>query len=201
MSDSASSVPPAHTTGTGDLTLFYGDLDAPHRLQIFLEMRDRGSHDMAKALLETVRKGADEGRYGVAFHFAAILDDTVGGEGSQRALSALAAASDESQSAFMDYLAALLAAQPFPPGTDSYADPSVLLSVAEKVDGLRSPAFDRKVQDGTYMRWAGESVGAFSSYGTVGTPDFRYDQEQLPVVDINGELVLSPAEFVAQTEK
>ncbi|MFC7221484.1 hypothetical protein ACFQLX_25445 [Streptomyces polyrhachis] len=62
------------------------------------------SHDMAKALLETVRKGADEGRY----------------------------------------------SPPSPsPGTDSYADLSVLLTV----------------------------------------------------VDINGKLVLTPAEFVAQTEK
>ncbi|MEU9924997.1 hypothetical protein AB0H51_27570 [Streptomyces griseoluteus] len=66
-------------------------------LQVFLEMRDRASARMAQTLLDTVRKGADDGKYVVKFHFAGTMDDTVGGNGDRKALGAPAAASDEGQ--------------------------------------------------------------------------------------------------------
>ncbi|MGW2343583.1 DsbA family protein [Streptomyces sp. NPDC001661] len=188
---------PANTTGSDDTVLYYGSLGSPHKLQVFLELRDRSSHRMAQSLLDTMRQGADEGSYVVMFHFSATLDDTVGGSGSVRGLSALAAASDVGRRQFLDYLAVLFEAQPFPPGNDDFAQPQVLLSLASKVNGLRSPGFDQKVIDDTYGDWAGRAVGDFGSYGVVGTPVCWYDDEVVPVVKVDGPAV-DPQDFRAQ---
>ncbi|GGJ03232.1 DsbA family protein [Streptomyces brasiliensis] len=189
---------PANTTGAGGATVYYGNLDSIHALRVFLELRDRASHRMAESLLGTIRRAADDNRFVVRFHFAAILDDTVGGSGSQRGLSALGAASDVGQRQFIDYLGVLLAAQPSSPGLDRFADTSVLLSLASEVEGLRSTGFDRKVTEDTYLTWAGETVGAFASYGVVGTPVVWYDDEVIPVLRGEDEPALTPQEFLAQ---
>ncbi|MGW4563912.1 DsbA family protein [Streptomyces sp. NPDC004561] len=189
---------PANTTGADGSTLYYGDPDAPHALQVFLELRDPASHRMADSLLGAIRQGADKGDYVVRFHFAATMDDTVGGSGSRTALGALAAAGDEGQRQFIAYLAALFAAQPFPPGDDRFSDTSVLLSLAGKVNGLRSPDFDRKVTDGTYLTWAGRSVGTFDSFGVVGTPVVWYDDTVIPVVKTDGGPAVTPQEFLSR---
>ncbi|QHA08725.1 thioredoxin domain-containing protein [Streptomyces broussonetiae] len=192
---------PANTTGADGTTLYYGDLDAPHVLQVFLELRDRASHRVAVSLLDTMRQGADNGRFVVKFHFAATLDDTVGGDGSRQALSALGAASDAGQRQFIEYLAALFANQPFPPGDDHFADPEVLLDLASTVTGLRSADFDRKVTDRTYLTWAGQAVGEFDSFGVVGTPVVWYDETVVPVVKTEGGPALTPQEFLARIGK
>lgn len=160
---------------------------------------------MAASLLDTIRQAADEGTFVVKFHFSAALDDTVGGVGSQRGLSALAAASDVGQKQFIGYLGTLFAAQPFPPADDRFSDPSVLLSLASKVNGLRSADFDRKVTDNTYMDWAGEVVGRFESFGVAGTPVVLYDDTVIPVVkteglEIEGGPAITPQEFLAQIQ-
>ncbi|MEU6579109.1 thioredoxin domain-containing protein [Streptomyces sp. NPDC046805] len=189
---------PANTTGTGDTTLYYGDLNNSHELQVFIELRDRASYRMAESLLGTIRQAADEGKFVVKFHFAGVMDETIGGTGSQRSLSALAAASDVGQKQFMEYLAALFEAQPFPPGNDDFSDASVLLSVADKVNGLRSTEFDQKVTGSTYMTWAGEVIGDFGSFGVVGTPVVWYDDENIPVEKIGGGPAITPQEFLSQ---
>ncbi|MFF8726962.1 thioredoxin domain-containing protein [Streptomyces sp. NPDC015171] len=192
---------PANTTGADGTTVYYGDPDAPHVLQVFLELRDRASGRMAESLLATLRQGADDGAFVLRFHFAATLDDTVGGSGSRQALSALGAASDAGQRQFLDYLGVLFEAQPFPPGEDRFADTSVLLSLAGRVDGLRSADFDRKVADGAYLTWAGETAGNFGSFGVVGTPVVWYDDTVVPVVKADGGPTLTPQEFLAQLPK
>ncbi|MER5912572.1 thioredoxin domain-containing protein [Streptomyces sp. NPDC001982] len=192
---------PANTTGVGGATVYYGNLDSLHTLRVFLELRDRASHRMAESLLATFRQAADDNRWVLRFHFAATLDDTVGGSGSQRALSALGAASDAGQRQFIEYLAVLFAAQPYPPGLDRFADTSVLLSLASEVEGLRSADFDRKVTDDTYLTWAGETVGGFASYGVVGTPVVWYDDEVIPVVKAEDGPAVTPQEFLAQLPK
>lgn len=193
---------PANTTGPGGTTLYYGDLNTPHVLQVFLELRDRASRTMSETLLQTFRQAADERKLVVKFHFAATIDDTVGGIGSQRGLSALAAAADVGQKEFVDYLSALFAAQPFPPVDDKFSETSELLSQAGKVEGLRSAEFDRKVTDNVYLNWAGETVGSFSSFGVIGTPVLWYDGEVIPVVNADGEsLSLNPQEFLSELRK
>ncbi|MFF2774194.1 thioredoxin domain-containing protein [Streptomyces sp. NPDC058052] len=188
---------PAHTTGAHGAAVYYGDTDAPHVLRVFLELRDPGSRRMAESLLGTFRAGADEGRFVVRFHFAASLDDTVGGSGSRRAVAALGAASDAGQGPFAEYLAALFAAQPFPPGADDrFAEPAALLDIASGVPGLRSPDFDRKVTEGTYLSWAGQVVANFTEFGILGTPVVRYDEEDLAVGGPDDTPVISPADFL-----
>ncbi|MEU8530082.1 thioredoxin domain-containing protein [Streptomyces sp. NPDC048629] len=189
---------PANTTGADGTTVYYGDLEAPHQVQVFLEMRDRGSRRVVESLLGTLRKDADDGKYVVKFHFAGMIDDTAGGSGSRRALSALGAAADAGQRQFADYLAALFAAQPFPPGYDHFSETPVLLSAADAVDGLRSADFDRKVTEGTYLNWAGVAIADFESFGVVGTPVAWYDEQVLQVVKEEDGPAVSPQEFLAQ---
>lgn len=188
---------PAHTTGAHGAAVYYGDPDAPHVLRVFLELRDRGSRRMAESLLSTFRAGADEGRFVVRCHFAVSLDDTVGGSGSRRAVAAFGAAGDAGQGLFAEYLAALLAAQPSPPGADDrFADPAALLAVAGGVPGPRSPDFDRKVTEGTYLSWAGQVVADFAGFGIPGTPVVRYDEEDVAVGGPDDTPVVAPADFL-----
>ncbi|MFE1954480.1 DsbA family protein [Streptomyces sp. NPDC059524] len=189
---------PAQTTGSGGTTLYYGDTGDAHRLQVFLELRDRASAHLAASLLDTFRDGADAGDFVLEFHFAAVMDDTVGGSGSRRALAALGAAADVGAGPFMDYLGALFAAQPFPPGDDGFGVPAHLLSVAGTVAGLRSADFDAKVAQDVYNTWAAEVTGAFASFGLVGTPAVRYDDTVIPVVNVDGTAVMTPREFAEQ---
>ncbi|MGV9564658.1 hypothetical protein [Streptomyces sp. NPDC003480] len=95
-------------------------------------------------------------------------------------------------------MAALFAAQPFPPGIDRFSDTFVLLSLASEVGGLRSPDFDRKVTEGTYLTWAGEAVGGFASLGVVGTPVAWYDDQVIRVVKAEDGPAISPREFLAR---
>lgn len=191
---------PANTTGADSTTLYYGDPDAPHVLQVFVEMRDRASHNMADSLLGTIREAADQGKFVVRFHFAGTIDDTAGGSGSQCALSALAAASDAGQKQFIEYLGKLFESQPFPPGDDRFADTAQLLSVAGTVDGLRSADFDRKVTDNTYLTWAGEVIGNFDSFGVVTTPVVWYDDEVVPVVKVGDGTAITSQQFLSQVQ-
>ncbi|WP_406864613.1 thioredoxin domain-containing protein [Streptomyces sp. HUAS MG47] len=189
---------PAQATGAGGSTLSYGNRDAPHTVHFFLELRDRGSARVMESLLDTVRKGADAGTYVLAFHFAGMMDDTVGGSGSRRALSALGAAADAGPQAFADYLAALFAAQPFPPGYDRFAEADTLLAAADGVAGLRSPDFDRKVNQGTYLHWAGETIAHFESYGVVGTPVAWYDDDVVQVLQADDGPAVTPQDFLSR---
>lgn len=189
---------PAQATGTGGSTLYYGNLDAPHTVHFFLELRDRASAQVMDSLLATVRTGADNGKYVVKFHFNGMFDDTVGGSGSQRALSALGAAADVGPKALVDYLAALFKAQPFPPGYDRFAEADTLLAVADSVARLRSADFDRKVNQGTYMQWAGETIADFQSYGVVGTPIAWFDDNDIHVFTVPDGPAVSPQDFLSE---
>ncbi|MDQ0988938.1 thioredoxin domain-containing protein [Streptomyces sp. V3I7] len=188
---------PANTTGADGTTLYYGDPKNSHELQVFLELRDRPSYRMIESLLDTIRQGADDGKFVVKFHFAGTMDDTVGGTGSQTGLSALGAASDVGQKQFIEYLGTMFDNQPFPPGEDKFSDTSFLLSLAGNVDGLRSADFDKKVTDNSYMTWAGEAIGNFGSFGVVGAPVIWHDGENIPVVKIDGGPAITPQEFLA----
>lgn len=190
---------PANTTGSGNEALCYGSLDNPHTLQVFVEMRDPGSAKMAGTLLGPIRRAADQGKLVVAFHFNASLDDEVGGGGSRSALSALAAASDVGQGQFIEYLAALFAAEPQFVTDDPFADPAFLLDRAGSVPGLRSPGFDRKVSQNTYASWAANAVADFQDSGVVGTPTIWFDQRVL--LGIPAGTGLSPEAFLAGIQR
>jgi protein-disulfide isomerase len=189
---------PANTTGTDGSTLYYGDLNTPNVLQVFVELRDPGSRRIANSLLSTIRQAADDGKFVVKFHFTATIDDTVGGGGSRRALSALGAASDVGQGKFIDYLGTLFASQPSVTD-DRFSDTSFLLSLASQVSGLRSSGFDQKVSQNTYADWAAHTVADFELYGVMGTPTVWYDKEVLLGIPAGSEI--TPQEFLAQIQK
>lgn len=190
---------PSNTTGHDGLTLYYGDVDNPHVLQVFIELREPGSKKMAGSLLGTIRKAADDGKFVVKFHFSAMIDDTVGGDGSRGALSAVGAASDVGQAQAIEYLGKLFASQP-PITEDRFSDPSALLSIAGEVGGLRSPDFDQKVTDNTYADWAAIVTAEFATYGVPGAPMVWYDKSVilgLPPGEVTPEVFLARIESAA----
>ncbi|MGD1223009.1 hypothetical protein AB9Q10_31800 [Streptomyces krungchingensis] len=83
-------------------------------------------------------------------------------------------------------------------GFDRFADTSVLLSLASKVEGLRSAGFDRKVADDTYATWAARAVGDFASFGVVGTPVVWWDDQVIPVVPSEDGPAVTAQEFLAR---
>ncbi|MFG3268536.1 DsbA family protein [Streptomyces bobili] len=190
---------PANTTGTGAYTLYYGTLDSPHILQVFIEMRDPDCAKMADSILGTIREAADDGKIVAKFHFAANLDDEVGGGGSRCALSALGAASDVGQSQFINYLGALFASQPHQVTDDPFSDASFLLSRASQVDGLRSAEFDQKVSQNAYANWAADAVADFETFGVLGTPTMWLDGRVVLGMPVGS--TVTPAEFLAEIQK
>ncbi|MFJ9110017.1 DsbA family protein [Streptomyces sp. NPDC102283] len=90
----------------------------------------------------------------------------------------------------------LFAAQPAE-DDDAFADTAVLLRLAEEVDGLRGPDFDRKVTEGFYLPWARRVSAAFETSGVTGTPTVVFDGRPVTVINPMGYAV-TPEAFLAE---
>ncbi|MGW8778995.1 thioredoxin domain-containing protein [Streptomyces sp. NPDC055796] len=119
----------------------------------------------------------------------------MGGKGSKRALNALGAAVNESPEKFMEYLRVLYANHPEKESDDTFGSTATLLELADRVPGLRTPAFNKAVKELTYMPWA-EKVGqAFYDQDKKGTPDVSIDGKQLTLNSGKGIESVTPEAF------
>ncbi|MGX1269396.1 protein-disulfide isomerase [Streptomyces phaeoluteigriseus] len=123
----------------------------------------------------------DAGKFKLQFVGATFLDNSLTGEGSKNALSALGAALDVGQEAFLEYKTALYSAKWHPEESDDkFKDDSYLIKVADTVPALKSNAkFQKAVKDGTFDRWALEMSKTFDASGVSGTPTLRMDGKAL----------------------
>ncbi|MFF3648101.1 thioredoxin domain-containing protein [Streptomyces sp. NPDC002181] len=197
-------VQPAHTTGRDGITVPYGKADAKNVLSVWLDPRCPYCAGVETGLGTTFREDADAGAFRVEYHFATFLDGALGGKGSKRALNALGAAVNESPEKFMEYLQVLFANHPEKESDDTFGSTATLLELADRVPGLRTPAFDRAVKELTYMPWV-EKVGqAFYDQGKKGTPDVSIDGKQLVLNSGKGIESVTPEAFrklVAENRK
>lgn len=189
-------VRPAHTTGADGIVVPYGKPDAPHVLTVWVDPRCPYCAGFEQGLGATVKARAEAGDYRVEYRFATFLDDTLGGgKGSGRALNALGAAVDESPEKFMQYLQVLFRNHPAKESDDVFASTATLLDLAGQVPGLRTPAFDRAVEELTYMPWV-EKVGrAFFDEGMQGTPAVFIDGTKITVNTGRGIESVTPQTF------
>ncbi|NEA66426.1 thioredoxin domain-containing protein [Streptomyces sp. SID12488] len=122
------------------------------------------------------------------YTLASFLDDRFGGSGSKKAANALRAALDADR--FAEYHEVLYANQP-EEEVDGFTD-ARLLELAERVDGLRTPAFESAVRTMKYRSFVTASEHAYETVGTEpgkgpGTPTAVIDDVRVPD-EINGAL-------------
>lgn len=149
-----------------------GDPKAAHTVKLYEDARcpicKKFEESGAQALVEPVA----EGKVKVEYTLASFLDKNLGGSGSVNAANAMRASVEAGK--FPQFHAAVFANQPESETEDAYT-PAFLLKIADKVDGLRGAEFDKAVQKGTYKKWVGEAMQAFSDDGMQGTPTVVID--------------------------
>ncbi|NIY64807.1 hypothetical protein SMALB_2783 [Streptomyces malaysiensis] len=174
-------VTPAHSSGPGGTTVLIGKAGAQHTLDVYEDLRCPPCASFDQAVGPTIAEDIKDGKYKVSFHFAAILDETMGGSGSANALSALGAALDVGTDAFLDYKASLMSSKNHPEESkDSYADDDQLLTVSQEVYALKTNAsFREALREGTYDPWAKKMIADFDASGVNSTPTVKLDGSQL----------------------
>ncbi|MGW7063790.1 DsbA family protein [Streptomyces sp. NPDC054904] len=152
-----------------------GRADAPRTVQVLVDPRcgycAKFEATGGEALLEPV----EGGKVRIEYLLASFLDRD-GASGSVKAVNALRASVDAGK--FAEYQAAVFASQPEGAFTDE-----LLLRVADRVPGLRGPAFDRAVERGSYAGWVGEAEKAFEATGMRGTPAVLVDGKPVGTKD------------------
>ncbi|MER6298979.1 thioredoxin domain-containing protein [Kitasatospora sp. NPDC001539] len=191
-------VVPAHASGADGTVVTYGKADAPHTLEIYEDFRCPFCEQLETTTGKAVQQLADDGTYKIEYHLATFLDDNLGGKGSRTALAAAGAALNEGVDKFKQFHDVLYANQP-DERSDAFGDVNHLLDLAGQVPGLKTDAFVKAVQDGTYAPWAAKVADAFDKSGVTGTPTVELDGRKLDVLT-NGKAV-SPDQFTAMVKQ
>lgn len=129
-------------------------------------------HDQLQPVLNAKLAG---GQIQVEYHAVDMVDHSTNGKGSLAAANAASCAFQAAK--FQPYREALFAAQPADENDDAFADPAKLISVAQTVQGLDSPAFEACVRA---QPFAGSIENTY-------TTEFASNKMQgVPAVLING---------------
>ncbi|MFD8569387.1 DsbA family protein [Streptomyces sp. NPDC059639] len=156
-------------------TIVLGRPDAPHTVKVYEDPRCPYCKDFEQGGARALTGPVHEGKVKVEYTIASFLDARLGGSGSVNAANALRASVDAGE--FPAFHAAVFANQPDDESQDVYTA-AYLLKIADKVGGLRGPAFDRAVNDGRYTSWVAEAMKSFRDDGVQGTPTVRIDGEK-----------------------
>lgn len=158
---------PKGATGTDSLVIPVGAGDAPSTLSIYEDFRCPACDAFEKSFTPTVHSLEDSGQMRTEYHLVTLIDGNLGGSGSLNAANAAACAQDAGR--FRAYHDVLYTNQP-DEQDDKFADKANLLTLADKVSGLRTPTFTACVNDGTHNSWVRKSNAAFNKAGFGGTP-------------------------------
>ncbi|MCX5047523.1 MULTISPECIES: thioredoxin domain-containing protein [unclassified Streptomyces] len=176
-------VAPANTTGTDGTTVVIGKADAKKTLKVYEDSRCPICAQFEQTVGSTVKKDIDGGKYKIQYIGATFIDNKDNGEGSKNALSALGAALNVSDDAFLQYKTALYSTKWHPDETtDKFKDDSYLIKVAQTVPALKNNTkFQDAVKKGTYDAWAMAMSKTFDDNkdGVQGTPSFVMNGKQL----------------------
>ena len=198
-------VKPAHSAGKNGTKIVIGQEDAKKVLEVYEDPRCPTCAAFEQATGEVLIKDLEEGKYRASFTLATFIDRMAKGDGSKNAVSALGAALNVSEDAFLDYKKALYSKKWHPAESeDKFADDSYLLDIAENVEALKgNKKFEEAVKSGTYDRWALEMSEAFDDSGVTGTPTFRMGGEKLVVQGAQdpNTPIITPEQFNAAVDK
>lgn len=186
-------VAPANTTGKDGTTVVIGKDTAKKTLKLYEDPRCPICASFEQTVGPTVQKDLDAGKFKIQYIGGTFLDGdsdksgkiSIGsrGEGSKNAMSAMGAALNVSDQAFLDYKAALYSAKYHPEETtDKFKDDAYLIKVANTVPALKNNAkFQDAVKKGTYDAWALAMSETWNNNkdGVNGTPSLVMDGKKL----------------------
>ncbi|MEU7517064.1 thioredoxin domain-containing protein [Streptomyces sp. NPDC042898] len=153
---------------------------APHTVTVYVDPRCSYCATFEASAGTVLADEAAAGKIRIEYVVASFLDARTGGTASARAANALRAAVEGGGGRkFAAYQAALFASQPSR-GAEGGFSVDHLLRIADQVDGLRSPSFDRAVREESYRSWVADSQQAFEDSGVGGTPAVLVDGTALP---------------------
>lgn len=166
----------------------YGQASAPVTMTVYEDMRCPYCQMLETQAGSMYQQYVTSGKLRVLYHFVTLIDSNDGGSGSLEGGNAVACAQQTGGSTkFIDYHNTLYTNQPSET-TDSFSSTATLISLAKKVNGLDTSAFETCVKNGTYkglvqQNWT-DMQKLFSSPGT-------------PTVLLNGSQVQSSTLFSA----
>ncbi|MFE2303148.1 thioredoxin domain-containing protein [Streptomyces sp. NPDC059445] len=186
-------VAPANTTGKDGTTVVIGKDTAKKTLKLYEDPRCPICASFEQTVGPTVTKDLDAGKFKIQYIGGTFLDgdsDKSGkikigsrGEGSKNAMSAMGAALNVSQDAFLEYKSALYSAKYHPEETtDKFKDDAYLIKVANTVPALKNNAkFQDAVKKGTYDAWALAMSETWNNNkdGVTGTPSLVMNGKKL----------------------
>ncbi|WP_461028720.1 DsbA family protein [Streptomyces sparsus] len=153
-----------------------GKSGAPATLTIYEDFRCPGCGHFERNFKDTIRDLSDAGKIRSEYHLVSIIDGNMGGDGSKNAANAAACARDAGK--FTEYHDVLFDNQP-EEAADTFADKDHLIELAEKVDGLNTPAFRDCVRNGTHDAWVKRVNTDFTGSEYNATPTVLLDGENL----------------------
>ncbi|MFI1565952.1 thioredoxin domain-containing protein [Streptomyces sp. NPDC020490] len=199
-------VAPANTTGTNGTTVVIGKASAKKTLKIYEDPRCPICAQFEETVGPTVKKDLDSGKYKLQYVGGTFLDgDSLGkgqigsrGEGSKNAMSAMGAALNVSDEAFLEYKTALYSKKWHPEESDDkFKSDDYLIKVAQTVPALKDNAgFQNAVKKGTYDAWALAMSKTFDTNkdGVTGTPSLVMNGKML-TADGNGNPPMTVDQF------
>ncbi|MER6627139.1 thioredoxin domain-containing protein [Streptomyces sp. NPDC000987] len=199
-------VAPANTTGKNGTTVVIGKASAEKTLKVYEDPRCPICAQFEEAVGPTLKKDLDSGKYKLQYVGGTFLDgDSLGkgqigsrGEGSKNAMSAMGAALNVSDEAFLEYKTALYAKKWHPEESDDkFKSDDYLIKVAQTVPALKDNAgFQNAVKKGTYDAWALAMSKTFDTNkdGVTGTPSLVMNGKML-TADGNGNPPMTAAQF------
>ncbi|MET9905949.1 thioredoxin domain-containing protein [Streptomyces sp. NPDC006476] len=191
-------VAPANTTGTKGTTVVIGKADAKKTLKVYEDPRCPVCAQFEQTVGSTVIKDIDSGKFKIQYIGGTFIDNKDNGQGSKNALSALGAALNVSDDAFLAYKTALYSTKWHPDETtDKFKDDSYLIKVAQTVPALKdNTKFQDAVKKGTYDAWAMAMSKTFDDNkdGVTGTPSFVMNGKML-TADSQGNPPMTVEQF------
>ncbi|GCB50180.1 thioredoxin domain-containing protein [Streptomyces sp. NL15-2K] len=178
-------VKPANTTGANGTTVVIGKAGAKKTLEMYEDPRCPVCAQFEQTVGSTLDKDVEDGKFKVQYIGATFLDESLSGEGSKNALSALGAALNVSPEAFLQYKTAMYSAKWHPEESDDkFKDDDYLIKIADTVSALKgNTKFQNAVKNGTYDKWALEMSAKFDDSGVQGTPTLKMDGKALTGAD------------------
>ncbi|MFD5520302.1 thioredoxin domain-containing protein [Streptomyces sp. NPDC127066] len=198
-------VAPANTTGKDGTTVVIGKSTAKKTLKLYEDPRCPICATFEQTVGSTVKKDLDAGKYKIQYIGGTFIDgdsDEKGkiqigsrGEGSKNAMSAMGAALNVSQEAFLEYKSALYSAKYHPDETtDKFKSDDYLIKVANTVDALKNnTTFQNAVKNGTYDAWALAMSETWNTNkdGVNGTPSLVMDGKKVTTSDGNAPMTVA----------
>ncbi|MFI9718796.1 thioredoxin domain-containing protein [Streptomyces sp. NPDC052396] len=160
-------VPPQGTQGKDHAAIPVGKAAAAATLVVYEDFRCPACGQFENAFRDTIHSLEDQGKLKAEYHIVMLIDKNLGGKGSVNAANAAACAQDAGR--FPAYHDLLYKSQPVETD-DAFAAKSRLLQLADKVEGLNTPVFQKCVDEGTHNSWVRQNQEAFSKSGYRATP-------------------------------